>query len=158
MDNAELIANLLPFIIFAVLLLVGYSAGTMAEKNHFKRLESREARTRGIPVTTMDDPPESGENVAKVELAMGSAVISVDYFKLVLSGLQNLIGGRVSAYESLVDRARREAILRMMESAPGADEFHNMRLETSRIGGSQRKKGVTCVEALAYGTAIWYRK
>ena len=52
----------------------------------------------------------------------------------------------------LVDRARREAILRMKEQAADADLFVNLKLETSSV--SQ----VGSVEVLAYCTAIWYGK
>ena len=50
-----------------------------------------------------------------------------------------MFGGRVSAYETLVDRARREAILRMKEEAKGADIILNMRLETSSISKGREK-------------------
>ena len=40
-------------------------------------------------------------------------MVSVDYFKRFLAGLRMIFGGRVSSYESLLDRARREALLRM---------------------------------------------
>ena len=43
-------------------------------------------------------------------LVAGSVVISEDYFKRIVSSLQSLFGGRLRSYESLVDRARREAV------------------------------------------------
>jgi uncharacterized protein YbjQ (UPF0145 family) len=86
-------------------------------------------------------------------------VVSIDYFKRLLAILRNIFGGRVSAYESLVDRARREAILRMKESAnkSGADIVVNMRLETATIGyNANQKRHVGSIEAIDYGTAIIY--
>jgi uncharacterized protein YbjQ (UPF0145 family) len=74
-----------------------------------------------------------------------------------LAILRNIFGGRVKAYESLVDRARREAILRMKEQARagGAQMVVNLRLETATIGRSaNRKKRIGSVEAMAYGTAV----
>jgi uncharacterized protein YbjQ (UPF0145 family) len=50
----------------------------------------------------------------------GSVVVSVDYFKRFLAGLRTLVGGRVTSYETLLDRARREAILRCKETRAGA--------------------------------------
>lgn len=159
METLDLAANLFPFILFAFLLILGYGVGSVVEKRHYKQIEEREMLIRGTPMTTTDEPPEAPAGIWRAHLVTGSAVISVDYFKRMLSGLQNLVGGRVSAYESLVDRARREALLRMAESAAGADEFQNVRIETSRIGSSTGKnKGTACVEALAYGTAVWRRK
>ena len=71
------------------------------------------------------------------------------------AGLRNFFGGRVSAYETLVDRARREATLRMKQQADawGADTICNVRIETSSI--SKGAKGrVGAVEVYAYGTAL----
>jgi uncharacterized protein YbjQ (UPF0145 family) len=88
-------------------------------------------------------------------LVTGSVVISVDYFKRFLASLRTLIGGRVTSYESLLDRARREAILRMKEEASklGADKVFNIKLETSSISKSAKGK-VGSIEVLAYGTAL----
>ena len=88
-------------------------------------------------------------------MVQGSAVISVDYFKRLLASLRNLFGGTIRSYETLLDRARREALLRMKESAPaGTSMIVNVRVETSTVGKNSHKKGVGCVEALAYGTAL----
>ncbi len=82
-------------------------------------------------------------------------MISVDYFKRFAAGLRNLFGGRVSAYESLLDRARREAVLRMKESCPQADMILNVRMTTSAVGAQQTSnRGIACIEVLAYGTAV----
>jgi uncharacterized protein YbjQ (UPF0145 family) len=100
-------------------------------------------------------PP--GARFRKAKLVSGSAVISTDYFKRLLAGFRFLVGGRVSAYESLMDRARREAVVRMKQQAGGAYVIMGMRLETANIGNeaASGSGNVTCVEALAYGTAVW---
>ena len=89
------------------------------------------------------------------DLVAGNVVVSIDYFKQVAAGLRSLIGGRVSAYETLLERARREAILRMKEDAinKGADAVFNVKLETSSITKGRRQQ-IGCVEIYAYGTAI----
>ena len=87
-------------------------------------------------------------------------MVSHDYFKRFLAGLRNVVGGRIKSYEPLLDRARREAILRMKEDAlaRGHDSVVNVRLETSRLANSRRGgKGTACVEMLAYGTALTLR-
>ncbi|MGQ0547496.1 MAG: YbjQ family protein, partial [Betaproteobacteria bacterium] len=50
-------------------------------------------------------------------LVAGSVVIADDYFKSLLAGLYSFFGGPVRSYESLLDRARREAVLRMKAEA-----------------------------------------
>lgn len=60
------------------------------------------------------------------------------------------------AYETLLDRGRREALLRMKEQAIewGATQILNVRLETSSIWGAEGKQSVGNVEVIAYGTGI----
>jgi uncharacterized protein YbjQ (UPF0145 family) len=68
-----------------------------------------------------------------------------------------LVGGRVASYESLLDRGRREAILRMKEEAfeRGYNAVINVRIETSRLASSSRNgEGTAGVEVLAFGTAL----
>ena len=89
-------------------------------------------------------------------LFLGSVVVSADYFKMFASALRNLVGGRVVVYESILDRGRREAILRMKEQAIswGATQVVNVRLETSTIGNQTGSKGLAAIEVVAYGTGI----
>ncbi|MGB5255686.1 MAG: heavy metal-binding domain-containing protein [Woeseiaceae bacterium] len=96
-------------------------------------------------------------NASRSTLVTGSIVISLDYFKRVIAGLRGLIGGRIKTYEPLLERARREALLRMTESAreQGFDAIFNVRLETSRLANARRDgKGTAGVEMLAFGTAV----
>jgi len=147
-------------VIFGVLMILGYIAGSIAEKKHYASIKKRESEMVEIPVVNFKNPyPDS--DVQKSTLVTGSAVISIDYFKRFLAILRNLFVGRVRSYESLVDRARREAILRMKENAlqKNADIVINFRLETSAIGKSANRKGqVGSIEALAYGTALIVQK
>ena len=82
-------------------------------------------------------------------------VIANDYFKAFVAGLRNLFGGKIRTYETLLDRARREAILRMKEEAQklGADFVFNIKYETSNISG-QYSKRLPVIEVHAYGTAL----
>jgi len=142
-------------IIFLSLMALGYLAGSWAEKRHYLSIKERERELLHLPAITLKDIPYPAERIYSMELVAGSAVISVDYFKRILARLRNIFGGTVKSYESLLDRARREAVLRMKEKAPQASIIINVRIETSAIGKSQRKRSVSCLEALAYGTAIF---
>jgi uncharacterized protein YbjQ (UPF0145 family) len=146
-------------IVFISLVVIGYTAGTLAEKRHYKSIEQRERDTLKLPVTTFRKLPKTSREVKGARMVMGSAVISLDYFKRILAGLRNIFGGEVGSYSSLVDRARREAILRMVESAASASVILNVRIETSTVGQSaNRRKSIGSIEALAYGTAVYYEK
>jgi uncharacterized protein YbjQ (UPF0145 family) len=144
-------------IIFIILLTLGYVTGRMAESRHYRSIEARERELLSLPVVTLKNALEEQKEIARVELVTGNVVVSVDYFKRFLATLRNLFGGRVTSYETLLDRARREAILRMKEAAKGADIIMNLRIETASISKGA-KKTIGSIETLAYGTAITYNK
>ena len=139
---------------FLGLIVLGYVSGTVAEKRHYRSIRKREKLTLQLPAVTIKNIDCPEDRVRSAHLVYGSAVISIDYFKRLLAGLRNIFGGTVKSYESLLDRARREALLRMKEMAGDATMIVNVRIETSAIGKRANKKGVGCLEAIAYGTAI----
>lgn len=151
MDFLLLIARYPDFFFFAVLLAAGYAAGRLVEARHYRALRRREKELAGVTVFTNRFPPQLASPHA-VALVTGSAVISGDYFKFVVAGLQTLFGGRLRSYESLLDRARREAVLRMKEDARlhSGHMIINVKFETYSIPG----KRLGAVEILAYGTAL----
>lgn len=150
---------LLNFGLPLLVLMLAYLVGTIIEKRHFAHIRRREKEYHGYPVVTFDTMPEDW-NAADATMVSGSIVISLDYFKRVIAGLRGLVGGRVKTYEPLLDRARREALLRMVEEArdKGFDAVFNVRLETSRLANSTRDgNGTAGVEMLAFGTAVKFR-
>jgi uncharacterized protein YbjQ (UPF0145 family) len=140
--------------IFLLLLALGYAAGTWAEKRHYRSIMEREEQLIHLPAITTKKVELDYSKVERAVLVVGSVVISVDYFKRMLAGLRNIFGGTIKSYETLLDRARREALLRMKEKAHGASMIINVRIETSTIGKRAFKGKLGSVEAIAYGTAI----
>jgi uncharacterized protein YbjQ (UPF0145 family) len=141
-------------IIFVLLVLTGLIAGTILERRHYRSIREREAKLRHILVFAERQPPLHFSK-QPFHLVSGSVVISGDYFKTIAAGLKSLIGGRLTSYETLLDRGRREAILRMKEQAEqyGAQAIFNVRLETSTLN-QNGGRGIVCAELLAYGTAL----
>jgi uncharacterized protein YbjQ (UPF0145 family) len=138
------------------LIALGYFAGRHAERKHYESIQQREAQFLQLPAVPTRQW-DADRAVADARMVSASVVISADYFKRLLAQLRNIIGGRMRSYESLLDRARREAVLRLKEQCPGASIIVNLRLETSSIGSTRRQNGISCVEVVAYGTAITYR-
>lgn len=138
----------------AGLLFLAYFTGTFLERHHYASIRRREAEMRDLLVFAGKELP-ADTPCRDAHLVMGSVVISSDYFKTFLAGLRALIGGKIHAYETLLDRARREAILRMKQEAAvsGANMVFNVKFGTARImsGGG---RGAISVEAFAYGTAV----
>ena len=145
-------------VVFLTLLTLGYIFGRIAEARHFKSIAKREKQFSAILCFSERLPPPSTELV-DIELVAGNVVISVDYFKRIAASLRGIIGGRVTAYETLIERARREAILRMKEQAStkGAHTVCNVKLETASITKG-KKQQIGSVEVYAYGTALIPRK
>ena len=140
--------------ILLLLLVLGYFFGQMAEKKHFRSIIKREEEYRQI-LTFAKRFPLTNEGDQKATLVGGNVVISVDYFKRFVATLRSLVGGRVTTYESLLERARREAILRMKADArqKGLNTIVNVKLETASITkGSKNQVGA--VEVYAYGTGL----
>lgn len=152
----EVLVVLLQLLAPFLVLMGAYFVGTALEKSHFKKLLARENASRRFLTVTFPYEPEGGRILAS-DLAMGSVVVSVDYFKRFIAGLRMLFGGRITSYEPLLDRARREAIMRMKDDAfkRGFQAVVNVRLETSRLASSSgRNEGTAAVEILAFGTAL----
>jgi uncharacterized protein YbjQ (UPF0145 family) len=142
-------------VIFLILLSFGYFVGKMNEERHFERLRHTEAELQKIKLIPSNKHIPYKDKVQNSQLVMGSTVISIDFFKKFLGSFYNLVGGRVRPYESLLDRARREAIIRMKRQAKDFDFIANIRIETSSIGGhSEANQAVGAIEVLAYGTAV----
>jgi len=144
---------MLNFGIPAVLIFGAYFIGSLIERRHFLRIVKKENELRDILAFAIRRVPKDLA-LSEPKLVYGSAVISVDYFKKFAAGLRGIIGGRIGTYESLFERARREAIVRMKDDAKrhGGNIVLNVKLESARIyaGGG---RATVSVEAMAYGTA-----
>lgn len=141
-------------IIFITLLGLGYFFGQWNESRHYNSLIQRERIFNTIPaIATKKITAEFSQ--FETQMVTGNVVISVDYFKRFLAGLRMMFGGPVLSYETLIERARREAILRMKEQAKKihAHSVFNIKMETASISKGQRDS-IGSVEVLAYGTAL----
>jgi len=137
------------YAIFAVLLVLGYGFGQLNERRHYKSINKREGDLTTLPAVASKHPPVDA--TYQQQMVIGSVVVASDYFKSFVANLVNVFGGRIRSYEPLLDRGRREAMLRLKQQAKkqGASMVFNVKYETSRIGGR-----VTTIEVMAYGTAL----
>lgn len=143
--------------VFLLLLSLGLFVGRFQEKRHYRSLRNREESLRDILLIPVRRPPEGGRPY-RTDFVIGSAVIAMDYFKRFLGSLKQLLGGQISNYETLLERARREAVLRMKKEArnKNAQMVFNVKFATATIL-DQKGRNTGCVEVVAYGTAIIYR-
>ncbi len=146
------LASMASLFVFLFLLALGYFFGRMNEARHFQSLERREADLADITVSNTKQIPQG---MSDCQFVSGNVVISIDYFKRLLAGIRTLFGGRINAYATLVERARREAVLRMKEQASDNNMRHisNLRLETASVF-KNAKTNIGSLEVYAYGTAV----
>ncbi|MDR3054709.1 MAG: YbjQ family protein [Zoogloeaceae bacterium] len=145
--------------IAVILLIVGFVFGSIGQSQHYRSIKIREFRLRRILLFNEKMPPAQYAG-QEFTLVCGSVIMGCDYFRQMIAGLKGLFGGRLGSFEAMLDRGRREAILRMKEDAErmGANAIFNVRLETSTLSFSQQgnrkgDKGLACAELMAYGTA-----
>jgi hypothetical protein len=118
-------------IFFLILISLGFFIGGWSERRHYRRLEAREQATRGFVATQ------------------------------VKSFLQPSPQGKppLLIFERMLDRARREAHLRLVEQAQshGYNAICNLRMNTASVGGMSRKANAMAsiiAWAPAYDTSI----
>jgi len=148
----------LSFFISIGFLVGGLLIGRYNDRRHMASILAREKHLAGI---TLDNRKRvaSPETVEQSAVVMGQYVAASDYFKAFATKWRSFFGGEMKSIMTLMERARREAILRMIEQAQaqGATEIWNIRLETSNISQMSGKKGSAQVELIAYGTAVTRR-
>ena len=140
--------------IVVLLGLIGLVVGSAIERRHYRSIREREQALKHVLLFNEKRPPltVSGQPFYIVQ---GSVVVSSDYFKNLAAGLRSIFGGRLTSYETLLDRARREAVLRMKQQAHerGAHMVVNVLFETSTLNQNDPGSIVSC-EVLVYGTAF----
>jgi uncharacterized protein YbjQ (UPF0145 family) len=130
--------------------LAGWLLATWFERRHLKSMSLRETPLQNISLNTLKQVPNCAPEACT--LLIGSVVVAHDYFRTLIIILRRLIGGNISPYERLVQRGRREALIRLKEEAGtrGIDKIINVRFTTSAISG----KFLHAIELVAYGTGV----
>ncbi len=135
--------------------LLGLIVGQAVERAHFRQLSRREEAVAHMLVTDVKTFPGGVTARRSPEMIVNQAVIATDYLKSFLAGLRKILGGELTSYLSLMERARREALLRVLEEAreKGYDAVCNVRLDTADIGGAATARGVVMVAVMVSATA-----
>lgn len=133
-------------LIWLVLVTTGWYFGARAERGHLKSLMADEQKYQHIQVSSerFYEPKGINESI----LVVGSVVIAQDKFKQVVAAMLSLFGKDLTVYETLLDRARREVVLRAKRQAndAGCHALYGLRFEMTEVQGG--------VEILAYGVAV----
>lgn len=137
-----------------VVLVVTWLIGTIGAKRHLARIRDMEQKLSHIHVFAAEQAPPQAERYES-KLVMASVVVSLDYFRRFVESLMQLVGGRMRFYENLLDRARREAMIRLKQEAAeiGAKRIFNVELQTAHVF-TRAKNGEGSFEIIIYGTAL----
>ena len=141
------------FLIF--FLALGLFAGGYTERRHLRNLTEREAANGDFLVSQLKCFPQAVAGSTPPMFLSGEAVIATDYLKSFLSGLRKIFGGELRGYQSLLSRARREALQRVVEQARdrGYNAVCNVRYESADVGGNSKARKVAMVAIMATATA-----
>lgn len=140
-----------PILITGVFYLVLGLTSRKMERQHELDLTQREAAVAGFPITDLHQDPLAADASAG-QLVSGSVVMGTGARRQFTASIRAVVGGEIKGYQRVIQAARREALLRMTETAvaQGARAVINVRFETSKVGNPQNPSS----EILCYGTMI----
>ncbi len=100
-------------------------------------------------ILTTDDRVAGFEVAETLGVVSGSTVRARFFLRDILARLKGIVGGEVESYTKMLDDAREEATVRMIDKAErkGADAVVMVRYSTSSVMAR-------AAEVLAYGTAV----
>ena len=141
----------LVYLIPLAMLVIFGSVGWLTERNHLSQLDREEAELAHITVTNLKSAP-AGMKVVGQPFVIGEAVIGSDYLKTAFASLRAIVGGEIKSFQRLLERGRREAIVRMKRQAAGAgaSTVINVRVERAEMGSAN----LPAAEIIATGTAV----
>jgi uncharacterized protein YbjQ (UPF0145 family) len=154
-NDADLIALAINLGLPLLLLLLGWLIGGQRERAHLRDLARREALNADVLRTDLRAYGPA-DPAAGALMVTSEVVIAADYCKVFLSGLRNLLGGNLRSYETLMERARREAVLRLIEQAR-ARQFNALccvRIESSNVGKGMMPMVAVLASATAYRVPV----
>lgn len=150
--------EILFYVVSTVILIgLGVFVGGWAERRHFRSLIQREQASANMVATQskffLQPQPYKPPSIVCCE-----TVIASDYFKNFISAFRKFFGGEMKSYNSMMDRARRETLLRLKERAlaEGYNAICNVRLEPADVGGSSVVSKKAGVMVCIMGTATAY--
>jgi uncharacterized protein YbjQ (UPF0145 family) len=145
------------YLILPLTLLAGaWAAGSWIARAHEKNMAQRQQQVAHIRTTDTRQWLEPDPTQPVCGLVTSEVTLGIDHFRGFLGRLKNIFGGEVRSYQSTLDRARREALLRLSEQAHamGCNAIANVRVGFADISGNANMtKKASMVSILASGTA-----
>lgn len=144
------------YIVPVFLLLFTWGAGNAIARRHEKHMARRNPHVAHIRTTDIRKMIDRTPGRLPCGLVTSEVSLGIDHFRGFLGQLKNLFGGEVRSYQATLDRARREAILRLKEQAlhMNCNAIANVRVDFADISGnSTAGNKASIVSITASGTA-----
>ena len=145
----ELSIFILPLVVFGLII------GRTVEKRHIRRLDEFDAEHEDFLITQLKSFPMAVYSDQPSSLVVAEVVIASDYLKSWFAQWRNLFGGEVRSFQTLQTRAKREAVLRMTQTAidQGFNAMCNVRIESADVGGGTGGNKTPMAAVIATATA-----
>lgn len=148
---------LTPPLIFAA----GCIIGCLTESAHYKRLAQDEQELSDVVVSDMKFLPANWHASNPIFVCENVAIAN-DYWKSFAFQFRKIFGGPCYGFQRMIERARREALVRMKRQAKrkGANVVWNVRFDymTIQMGYHEGNHYYAAgVEVCAYGTAFFVK-
>lgn len=129
------------------LIAIGFVFGRQRRQAHLLSLAAREREFGEFLVFQEEVFSHPFPSSEPPRLVTGEFVLGSDRFMSFVSSLRNLFGGEMRSYQALVDRARREALVRLLADAKraGFNAICNLRYSTVNISGFVKQLDVMIV-------------
>lgn len=122
----------------------------MKIRNHRLRINRENKRLHDIRLHNVKYKAAPGSEPVDAQLLNASLVLSIDVFQRFIATFTSITGGEHNNYTDLLERGRRDALLRLKAQAKaiGAQDIYNIKIQSAGIAMGNG------IEILAYGTAI----
>ncbi len=156
--DMELIFGLFVVGLPVFMLAFAWAMGVWVTRRHEADLAQRELAVAHILIHNSGRLQDATTGPHPPMMITSEVTLGVDHFRGFLGQWKSLFGGQVRSYQMVLDRARREVVMRMLEQANemGYTALANLRIDFADISGSAltRRKAAD-ISVLATGTAYF---
>lgn len=142
-------------IIIIASVFIAYVISYFVESLHYMDIKRREQQFVKLPMVSSEKVFD-GYHIIQSDLVYSEVALATDHFKRFMLSILSLFGLNIVCYEKLLDRARREAILRLKEKCLAYDAIINLKMETVEICNTNlgNQNSIKGLQVLASATAV----
>ena len=158
MMDMDFVFGLFVFGLPLFMLAFAWAMGAWIRNRHEADLAQRELAVAHILVHNTGRLQDAVTGPQPSVMITSEVTLGVDHFRGFLGQWKSLFGGQVRSYQMVLDRARREVVMRILEqtNAMGYNALANLRIDFADISGSAlARRTAADISVLASGTAYY---